>query len=355
MAGHEAASFPGKAERSAALACPCDRVNAVIRSIIPPLFCLVAAGGAYGQVQTSMDDEMRARLIGVLDRTRLSVEFDGLPARAAFRAIAAALRTTIIVHYATDEGGAGIDPESPVTLQVAESPARLVLESIVEQCALYDPCTWQLRSGYVEVGTRDRLGVRGAAETRPYNLRDLMLEAPYFENAPIAGFGGLMFGVTPPAYGAGDEFEEHPYSCAALSRPAPQIGGVARKRPEALIVEIAEGMIEVIEPGNWDYGQEDQNDDSELARNDHIAGPWQAAPPSPGGKIARIRVWQDTLVIVAPDYVHRQIGGYPKPIPPAPLSEDERRERSTKASADGGHVVIHPIQGPGGAAGGGRP
>ncbi len=362
MAGREwaratcAASFAGKPDRSAALACPYDWVNAVKRSIIPALLCLMAAGGAHGQAQTSKDDE-RARLIGVLEQTRLSVELDGIPARAAFRSIAAALRTTIIVHYASADGGAGIDPETPVSLQLAETPARLVLESIIEQCALFEPCTWQLRSGYVEVGTKQRLGIPGAAETRPYNVSDLMLEPPYFGNAPpITAFGALVGGpANLPAFGAGFQFEEHPYSCAALSRPKPQDpSGVARKQPEELIDEIIEGIIETVEPGNWDYGQFDTEADSELARSGHIAGPWQAAPPGQGGKIARIRFWRDTVVIVAPDYIHRQINGYPKPIPPVPLSDDERRERSAKASADGAHVDVHAIQVPG-AARGGRP
>jgi hypothetical protein len=64
---------------------------------------------------------------------------------------------------------------------------------------------------------------------------------------------------------------------------------------------------------------------------------------------------RDTLVIVAPDYIHRQVGGYPRPIPPTPLSEDERRERSMKASADGASVVVHETQAPGGASRDGRP
>jgi hypothetical protein len=28
-------------------------------------------------------------------------------------------------------------------------------------------------------------------------------------------------------------------------------------------------------------------------------------------KIARIRIWRDELLMSAPDYIHRQIGGYP--------------------------------------------
>src|SRR5262249_40199027 len=147
------------------------------------------------------------------------------------------------------------DPETPITLDVVESPARLVLEAMIEQCALNDPCTWQLRTSYIEVGTKERLGAPAAAVTRIYNARDLMLEAPYFESSGGA-FAALMRPQGPAAvvdqHFTEEKWREHPYHCAALSRPALEINNVARKRPEVLIDEIVEGIVEVIEPGNWD-------------------------------------------------------------------------------------------------------
>lgn len=316
-----------------------------MRFLLPSLALLAAAGGASGQLETSIDVENRARLIGVLDLTRLSVEFDGVPARAAFRSIGAALGTTIVVHYAREGAPApGIDPDTPVTLRVAESPARLVLEAVVEQCALYDACTWQLRSGYVEVGTKERLGYPGAAETRVYDLRDLMLEAPCFAAPLMFGipFGGGGGGGGAPVVSFDDfDFEKHPYKCAALTRPAALVGSasggfVARKEPEELIDEIAEGIVETIEPGNWDFGQDDVDD---------ITGPWNTQAAGTGPKIARIRVHGDRLVITAPDYIHRQINGYPKPIAPAAPSDEALRERSAAASADGARVIVHGAAG----------
>ncbi len=313
----------------------------MVRFIVPTLLVLLASGGASGQLQTSLNDEVRARLIGVLEQTRLTIEFDAVPARVAFRSISAALRTTINVHYAED--GSGVDPEVPVTFRVVGSPARLVLESVLEQCALYEPCSWQLRTGYIEVGTKERLGY-SAAETRRYNVRDLMLEMTYFTPSGEGEMlSGIKTGRNAPAAGAGNDFDRHPYACAALTRP----NSAGRKSPATLIDELAEGIVELVEPGNWEFGQDDGEGDTRLARSGNIAGPWQAAPRRPGGRIARIRVQRDTLVVAAPDYIHRQIGGYPRPIPPARLSEDERRERSLEASAGGARVVV---EGPGGAA-----
>jgi hypothetical protein len=310
-------------------------VHPVTRATLPPVICLLAAGSASGQFQAPVDVEMRARLIGVLTHTRLSVEFDGVPAREAFRSLSAALATPIIGRYADDRFGHGIEPDLPVTFQLDEAPARLVLELILEQCTLYEPCTWQLRKGFIEVGTKERLSWPAAAETRLYNIRDLMLEPPYFAS-PLPG--GLPCAA---------DFWNHPYACAALTRPAelvPSGGGgfTARKRPEVLSAEIAEGIVEIIEPGNWDYGQSDEDDaESGPTRGGPIGGPWQAAVATRSDKIARIRIWRDELIISAPDFIHRQINGYPRPVPPKPLTEAERHDRSTKASSHGARVIIH--------------
>jgi hypothetical protein len=322
----------------------------VKRAIPACLASLLAAASASGQFQTSWDVRMQAELIGVLTRTRLSVEFDGVPAREAFRSISAALATPIMGRYSDDRFGHGIDPEVPITFRAEDAPARLVLEMILEQCATYEPCIWQLRKGSIEVGTKERLSFPAAAESRTYNVRDLMLEPPHFI--------GLEFGGSPFAFGGargtsfggtncGAAFDNHPFACSALTRPAdlkPSGGrGLERRKlPGELIQELAEGIVETIEPGNWDYGQSNDEDDPEsaLARSGYVQGPWQVDVVTRIDKIARIRIWQDELLITAPDYIHRQINGYPRPIPPRPLTEAERQERSTKASAHGAKVEV---------------
>jgi hypothetical protein len=282
---------------------------------------LLAASGVSGQFQTSWDAQVQAELIGVLTQTRLTVEFDGVPAREAFRSLSAALATPIRGRYSDDRFGYGIDPTAPVYFRANDAAARLILEMVLEQCATYEPCVWQLRKGYIEVGTKERLSFPAAAESRLYNVRDLMLEPPYFarlerRSTPFGSRGGGGAGG-----GGGDcrgEFLRHPYSCSGLTRPAgskPSAGGgiETRKLPEELIQELAEGIAETIEPGNWDYGQYDEEDDpeTELARNGFVQGPWQVDVVTRIDKIARIRIWRDELVIIAPDYIHRQIDGYP--------------------------------------------
>lgn len=307
------------------------------RAFLSSLVGLLCASTASGQARSSFDLEMQARLIGVLTETRLSARFDGVPAREALRSLSVALGTPIIGRYADDRFGHGIIPDTPITFGVTDSPARLTLDLIVEQCGLYEPCIWQLRKGYIEVGTKERLSFPGAAETDVYDVRDLMLEPPVFVSE-IGGGGSADLSAI--------AFSDHPYACAALTRPTPLVpsphGATARKMPEELIAEIAEGIVEMVEPGNWDYGQINEDDaDSELKRPDRVSGPWQAADAVVTDKIARIRIWEDRLVIRAPDYIHRQINGYPPPISPDPLTDAELAERSARASANGARLVVH--------------
>jgi hypothetical protein len=197
---------------------------------------------------------------------------------------------------------------------------------------VYEPITWQLRHGFVEVGTKERLSAPAACESRSYSVRDLMLEPPYFVSP-----GERMPSVA--------DFDEHPYATAVLSRPDPD----GRKRPEVLVLEIIRGIIETIEPGNWDFGQYDDDDDDDSGEEvstppDGTSAASTRSPPPRGHrrpvKIATIRLWRDTIIVRAPDYIHRQVNGYPDPIPPAPLTEQQREERTQKASTERAHIIV---------------
>jgi hypothetical protein len=144
-----------------------------------------------------------------------------------------------------------------------------------------------------------------------------MIEAPYF----AAGGGPSV---------SRSEFMERKYATAVLSVPDPD----GRKRPEELALEIVHGIVETVEPGNWDTGEPVEPDDN-------VEG---TAPRGAGGrparrrivqdwKIARIRQYRGQVIITAPDFVHRQVGGYPQKIVPTPLTDAARETRSAQASA----------------------
>jgi hypothetical protein len=267
------------------------------------------------------DDQMRARLLGVLVYTNVTLSFDETPARDAIAALGDVIQIRIVGRYSDDRIGFGIDPTLPVSIKADNQEALSVLEEILEQCEVYEDCTWQLRKGFVEVSTKERLSVPAARELRTYNIRDFMIEPPQFASPHNS--------VAVP--------REHRYSCSVLGRPAPRTlepdgSSSRRKAPEDLAMEIVEGIVGTIEPGRWDAGEEDDG-------NAERAQPIHRAPVNPGtsgqaarghpprsatgvAKWATVRLWRDELIIRAPDFIHRQINGYPRPIKPGPPAEE---------------------------------
>ena len=236
-------------------------------------------------LQTTDDALARSRMYGTLVYTVLSVDHKATPARAAFKSLEADLRIPFIVRYADDPLGHGIDPETPIMLQMQSRPALEILEAMLAQCGTpTDPCTWQLRKAFVELGTKMRLSLAAARTTRLYDIVDLKMHIP-----------------------------EDPYD-----RAQPDIGAL----------DVIQKICENVEPGVWDYGQTTGQEPAtpgwsapvsraaETAPAPKPSAPGRAGRYVPPAKIAIIRYWRDVLIVHAPDYKHRQINGYPDPIRP---------------------------------------
>jgi hypothetical protein len=228
----------------------------------------------------------------------------------------AAIGIPIVGRFSDDSVGFGIDPETIVTIAVANEPAIDVLEDVLAQCSEAIECTWQIRRGYVEVGTKARLSIPAARETRIYEIRDLMIEAPNFDS--------------------GESFRVRELREAIGASPEPGRSSTGRSQPLALAVKIVEEIVETIEPEHWDFGQPiEPTEDERVDRDNAIAQPEPAEsegdspdaeptsqpssqpeqiPRAQAGVIvwASIRLWRDQLIVVAPDFIHRQIGGYPE-------------------------------------------
>lgn len=232
----------------------------------------------------------RASLLQVLLYKDLSVEFEQTPAREVFDFMRTALGINLIGRYSDDAAGHGIDPQTPITLAVESLPAIEVLGLVLEQCSSDEPCTWQLRDGFVELGTKERLSVPAARQTRWYPIDSLLFEAPDFDDAVSLRLdsafpwssnsnGGLR-----GAYGGyGGGTGGYGGSLSVSTGPS---GGTSDKtrRAESLIALITE----LVEPDAWTVN---------------------------GGVWASIHYREGALVIRAPEYIQRQIGGYPR-VPP---------------------------------------
>ena len=103
--------------------------------------------------------EQQIRALQTLLYEKLTVQFDATPARDVFEYLAVATRLKLVVRYADDPVGHGIEPDTPITISAEGIPAGQLLELVLEQCGGVEECTWQLRRGFVEAGTKARLGV----------------------------------------------------------------------------------------------------------------------------------------------------------------------------------------------------
>ena len=250
----------------------------------------------------------KAHMLSVLLYTDVTVQFPETPARDAINYIQTILGINIIGRYSDDRTGEGIDPETPITLNVVDQPALSVLEMILDQCQVLDEAmTWQLRNGFVEVGTKLRLSAPGAREIRYYPIRDLLFEPPRFDNAPDlnlnaalnqgqsggggrgGGGGGSGGGGGFGGGGGGGGFGGGGGGGGGGSGGGGSIFGEAgdeedRRTELEKAQEVIELIIDIVEPDAWIDN---------------------------GGDWASIRYYQGTLIVRAPDYIQRQIGGYP--------------------------------------------
>ena len=249
----------------------------------------------------------KAHMLSVLLYTDVTVQFPETPARDAINYLQTILGINIIGRYNDDRTAEGIDPETPITLDVVDQPALTVLEMILDQCeALDEATTWQLRNGFVEVGTKSRLGAAGAREIRYYPIRDLLFEPPRFDNAPDlnlnaalnqgqsgrggrGGGGGSGGGGGGFGGGGGGGFGGGSGGGGGGGRGGGNIFGDPgdeddRRTELEKAQEVIDLILDIVEPEAWI-----QN----------------------GGDVASIRYYQGTLIVRAPDYIQRQIGGYP--------------------------------------------
>ena len=228
-------------------------------------------------------DNSKLTHLRTLLHTNISVDFDETPIRDAFAYIKHILKVDIVVRYNDDRTKRGIDPDTPITLRSTDKPVLNIIESILEQCDELDPCTWQLRKGYIEIGTKERLSVPSAREMRMYPIRDLLFEIPHFNNAPKFdlqsainqggdGGGGRGGGGGGGAGGGGGSI---------FGEPGDEPERITEDEKVEQIIDI---ILEMIEPDAWIVN---------------------------GGNAASLSYYNGVLIIRAPDYIHRQLGKYP--------------------------------------------
>jgi len=179
--------------------------------------------------------------------------------------------------YLTDNIAAnGMDPETPITIKVSNTPALVVLERVLLRAqrieATGDEYTWQFTDiGTLELGPKLELNRNQRVEL--YDLADLLFVVPDFQNAPNFN---LQSAVAAAAGGGG----------GGGGGRSPFTGGTQRVTladAADRATAITELIQNTIEPDQW----------AEL-----------------GGDGASMTIYGNSIIVTAPDYVHRQISGY---------------------------------------------
>jgi hypothetical protein len=221
----------------------------------------------------------------------------------------------------------GLDKEKKITVSIKNRPALAVLEAVLDKAKseFGSGNTWQMTAyGPIQIGPREALNRERRVEM--YDINDLLTVIPRYAEVPEIDLNSVLQqsqgggGGTSPFEEADEEEEE------------------ARPRSERAR-EIIDILITTVESEQWTDN---------------------------GGEAATIRFYGSTLIVNAPDYVHRQINGYPY-WPSHSVTKSANGRRWLTLNADTGTAKIdgfapsevtaivngRPISSGGGGGGGG--
>jgi hypothetical protein len=234
---------------------------------------------ATAQSSTSSDDAETRRAkretLTLLSKP-VTLEVEDQPIADLFSFIADVTGAEIEPVYINDDlDTVGIDPETEITVKVKEIPALVVLERILLRAqrseASGEEYTWQFTDyGSIECGPKSRLNENSRVEL--YDVSDLLYLVPNFDNAPEFD---LQSAIQQGGQGGGG------------SSTSPFSGGNQDPQDITSFADRAEALeqliISTVEPDQWvDLGGD-------------------------GGSIS---LYNQSFIITAPDYIHRQIAGY---------------------------------------------
>ena len=244
-----------------------------------------------------------ARVLGQLVYTDITTEFNNAELRTVMEFFKTATGAPTIIQWMKDNSPDGLNPELLITMKIDNQPALNTLVRILDQCSIDgESYSWQLHHGMLEIGSKSWLARHSAQKTEVYDIENLIFEIPDFDNAPtldLGGFGGGGGGLGGGGAGGGGGIGGGGGggTGGGFGGGGGQGGGGAggggslSPTDEAeRIEELIDLIVSYVEPDAW-------------KRN--------------GGSWGSIRAYRGTLVIRAPDFVQRQLDGYPfGPVPP---------------------------------------
>ena len=281
----------------------------LLKGLILTVLCIACLGA-----KTESNVHPHAKILGAMIYTDLSISLDGEEASVVLSHIRKELGVLMQVYWET-KNVEGLDRSAPIFLTLENQPALVVLERIIEQMSDIEDATWQLRDGVLEIGWKSRFSKRRSQQIIAYPIDDLLFTVRDYDDAPGMGAGGGGVGGGGGGGGIGGGGGGGSGGSGGGGGTGGRGGGgvgfgTPGEDPDRLsrqehIDKIIELITTFVEPEQWEQL---------------------------GGECT-IKNYREMLLVSAPDFVHRQIGGYPfKPV--RPISIRLRRVNYTNANTD---------------------
>ncbi|MEM8781860.1 MAG: hypothetical protein AAGE65_03300 [Planctomycetota bacterium] len=124
------------------------------------------------------------------------VQFEANPLQAVIGFLRTTTGVNIFVNWPA-LNVEGIEEDMPITLELADVPARVALEKVLQLAnaagGAVSPATFSIIDGVVEINTQAELN--RSTEARVYDIRDLLVQVPNFTDAPSFELSEALSGV----------------------------------------------------------------------------------------------------------------------------------------------------------------
>lgn len=256
--------------------------SSIIRTVVAAGLGVVSLAGAPALAQGS-----------ALPSGTPRVQRSGVPQRDTLMKLMRPITTTIteqrledVITFVRDYTGAAIEPlwsdernidglekDRLVSVRVDNQTVLHLLERVLEKASDgLSENTWQMTEiGECQVGPKSRLNKYRRVQI--YDINDLLMEIPEYAEVPQLDLQSVLQSSQGGSGGGRSPFTD-----------TQDRGDQRRRDREDKAQEVIDILVQTVEPEQWVDG---------------------------GGTGGTVRFWQGTLIVNAPDYMHRQINGYP--------------------------------------------
>lgn len=249
----------------------------MVCSVIAASTLAAATEPAWARPEAPSAADMEARRATARKLTQpISIELNDTRLEDIIQFIRDFSGVEIEAYWRDERGESGLNRDQSITISVKDATVITLIERVLAKAETdFSPATWQFApgggGGTIEVGPRSRLNKQ--AYLVMYDIQDLLFQVPDFPDAPQLDLDQVLNqGAQGGGAGGGSVFGE--------SGEQTPIGPTEEELGRRLV----DLITEYIEPEQWDIN---------------------------GGDGGTIREYSRHLIIRAPDYIHRQLAGYP--------------------------------------------